>query len=1528
MHEVYKRPAVSAVEKRTLTSFSQDRFMFSHRLNPLDCSSNIPLVLNFDGMLDMELLRQVLNHIVERHEVLRTAIEFDLDKPAQVIYEAFEVPLQFCDLSGIAAEERVAAGLKIIQEDVETAFDLARPPLFRAVLIQYSDTQYTLLINVHHAVFDGWSGNLLVGELMDCYQAYQSGIPATDPVLPLQYAEFALQQRAWLSGAEGQAQLKFWRDKLHAVPATLNLPSDVIGHANDGPQGKTMEVEFPAGLMETVTLFSRQYKVTTFVTLLTTFFIILYRYTGERDICIGTPVANRNREEYEDLIGCFINTLVIRLVLRGDLSFLTLVNEVRGEMMAAYSNQDFPFDQLVEKLRPERIEGQSPFYKAMMIYQAEPEQRVIDNISVHPEYYTRATHLNDLNLGIFVRDGKHKMWIEYNSSLFTEKFVENIGRDFFSLLSNLVESPGRSIAIASAKLFSEHLPVAYEEKKTKSGDGTVHDLFANYVSHHPEQPALLYKNKTISFAQLDNGSNLIAWRLINSGVKPGDLVAFFLESSPEVSLCQLAIMKAGGGYLPIDISLPAGRVAYILEDACPRLIVTQQAHLLALVDINTPKLVLGDEDLFALARAYDKPDVDIAPTQVAYCIYTSGSTGQPKGVIVSHQNVLSFSAGLADLLDGISIAGARMASLASPAFDASVRQLLFMCQGAIICLIPEDVRANMQLLAEFTLERQLDVLNMTPSTCTAYLDVMEAAAWIPYLPSALILGGERIDCGLWKKLSCIPGLKVFNVYGPTEATVHCCFSQIEKLRKPSIGRATTNAQLYILDEDLNPLPIGAVGELYIAGEGVSYGYQGRPGLTASRFLPNPFSLVAGSRLYQTGDLAKFDSDGRIEYIGRNDLQVKMRGYRIELGEVEAALKNIDEIKDAVVVIKAEDGIDRMVAYIVPMKATTIDFAAVKNRLLRWLPAYMVPSLVFTLESLPLNTSNKVDRAALSRRQDKESATVESIQMSGVAEKLAGIWKNILCLNSIGADEDFFDLGGHSLLAIKLSNHVLKDFQIKLPVAQVFSLRTLRRMADYIEPFAEAGVLSELVPSQPVTRPRLIPLSFAQERLWLLEQLTPGAASYNIPMVLKIHGKLDPQRLRACFVYLAKRHEILRTAILLVDDQLVQHVAAQLDVQMSVSSVEHLAAEKREQETSGLIECEAKRPFILSDVPLFRLHLIRQNDESHVLVINLHHMIFDGLSTEVFLRQLRDCYENEKDENQTASSEQVSQYADFALWQRRWIDSDESAAQLEFWKKRLHNAAPALNMPLDFERAQGAAFHGAVETFALSAALVSPLQKVCKEQHLTMFMLLYAAFNMLLSQWTGDRDILIGTPVTNRTREEFESAIGLFVNTIVLRTGIDETMTYEQYFKSIVSNVSGSFDHADLPFNVLIQALNPVRLPGCSPLTQTMFGFQNRESEIFRIADLDIELSYQGGDVARFDLVFNMFMSGGKLYGYVEYKKGLFLLSTIQQLIQQFEQVLVTLVTADFSLDRVLKVVEAPSMPIKLAELDGRRVADL
>jgi acyl carrier protein len=579
-----------------------------------------------------------------------------------------------------------------------------------------------------------------------------------------------------------------------------------------------------------------------------------------------------------------------------------------------------------------------------------------------------------------------------------------------------------------------------------------------------------------------------------------------------------------------------------------------------------------------------------------------------------------------------------------------------------------------------------------------------------------------------------------------------------------------------------------------------------------------------------------------------------------------------------------------------------------------------------LESLPLNTSNKADRIALSRRQDSEAAPVEPTQMTGVAEKLAGIWRDILCLNSLGADDDFFDLGGHSLLAIKMANHVLKVFQVKLPIAQVFSLRTLQRMADYIEPFAEAGMLSEIDSSQPVTRPLLIPLSFAQERLWFLEQLTPGAASYNIPMVLKINGKLNPQRLRACFVYLAKRHEILRTAIRLVDDQLVQHIAEQFDIQMSVSSVEHLCAEKRELETSGLIEHEAKRPFTLSEVPLFRLHLIKHSDESHVLVINLHHMIFDGLSTGLFLRQLRDCYETEDGENQAALP--APQYTDFALWQRRWIDSGDSSAQLDFWKKRLQNVAPALNMPLDFERPQGATYHGAVEKFGLPDALVAPLQKVCKEQQLTMFMLLYAAFNILLSQWTGDRDILIGTPVTNRTREEFESTIGLFVNTIVLRTGIDETMTYEQYFKSIISNVSGSFDHADLPFNVLVQALNPARLPGCSPLIQTMFGFQNRESEISRMADLDIEVSYQGGDVARFDLVFNTFMSDGKLYGYVEYKKGLFLSSTIQPLIQQFEQVLLTLVAADFSVDRILKVAVMPGLPMQLAELDDRVLADL
>ncbi|PRB87255.1 condensation domain-containing protein, partial [Pseudomonas cedrina] len=582
------------------------------------------------------------------------------------------------------------------------------------------------------------------------------------------------------------------------------------------------------------------------------------------------------------------------------------------------------------------------------------------------------------------------------------------------------------------------------------------------------------------------------------------------------------------------------------------------------------------------------------------------------------------------------------------------------------------------------------------------------------------------------------------------------------------------------------------------------------------------------------------------------------------------------------------------------------------------PSYMVPSLIFTLESMPLNISNKTDRILLSRRQDTQIVRYEPAQMSGITENLAVIWRMILCLDNVHLDGDFFDLGGHSLLAIKLANHVLKTFKIKLPIAQIFSLRTLQHIGAYLEQFSEGGGAEE-VNLRSATQSEMIPLSFAQERLWLLEQLTPGVASYNIPLILKFDGELDVQRLRACFSALSKRHEILRTAIRMVDDQLVQHIAEPFEIPMKVSSMEHLCAEERALETSSLIEREAKKPFILSDVPLFRLHLIRHSDERHILVVNLHHMIFDGLSTQLFLTQLRDSYEAYGSGSQPTSLNPGAQYADFALWQRRWIDSGESSTQLAFWKKHLKNVSPGLNMPLDFKRPQSAAYHGMIETFELPVELVIPLQKVCKEKQLTMFMLLYAAFNILLSQWTGDRDILVGTPVTNRTREEFEESIGLYVNTILLRTVVDEGMTYEQYFKLIMSNVSSAFDNADLPFNVLVQALNPVRLPGCSPLSQTMFGFQSREPEISHIADLDVEVSYQGGDVARFDLVFNTFMSAGRLHGYVEYKKSLFLSSTIQSLIQKFQHVLVTLINANFSVDQILNDASTPSELVKLSE---------
>ncbi|OJH38589.1 non-ribosomal peptide synthetase [Cystobacter ferrugineus] len=1458
------------------------------RLDPTSGAYNIPFALKLSGPLDAGALERGLEELVHRHESLRTRFEEQDGELMQVIHPPTPLTLEQVDLSGLEPEARAERLRALCTAEATRPFDLAGEPLLRTALYRLGPTEHVLLGVLHHAIADGESLGVFSRELVRLYEAFSAGRPSPLPEPELQYVDYSEWHHEWLASEEAAAQLSWWRERL-AHPPVLELPGDRPRPAVRSLQGASLDFHLTPAQVAPLRALGQQEGATLFMAGLAAFKALLHRVSGAEDLVVGTPIAGRSRPETQGLIGCLVNSLALRSTVTGGMTWRELVRQVRAGTLDAYARQDVPFDRVVEALRLPRNTSHTPVFQVFFALERESlgEAR-LGAMHVAPLSLDTGVSKFELILQLTEHGGGLRGHLEYSTDLFDAPTARRLVRHFERMV-DAARHP--DLPLGAVELLDEQERARLEEWNRTASDfpreATLAETFRLQATRTPEAPALVFPDGTLTYAELETRSNRLARYLASLGVGPEVCVGLHLEPSAELVVAMLAVLKAGGAYVPLDLSYPTPRLDFMVEDAGIRVVLTQERL--------EPELMLDDGLMVFLdthaARVSAHPGTPLEERAsahgLAYVIYTSGSTGKPKGVCVTHQAIHRLALNTNYVKLG---PGDRVAQVSNPAFDAATFEIWgALLTGATVVGIDKDTLLSSERFVAALREQRITSMFLTTARFNRL--VHEVPGAFRTLREVLV-GGEACDPAALRAALVDGPRRLLHVYGPTEVTTFATWHEVTSVppgaRTVSIGRPLANTRVHILDAHLRPLPPGRPGELYLGGEGVARGYLSRPELTAERFVPDPFSAEPGARLYRTGDVGRFLADGAVEFIGRVDHQVKLRGFRIELGEVEAALRQHPAVEDAVALVREDrPGDRRLVAYVTPAHDEPPTPAQLRTALGAKLPEYMVPAALVVLESLPLNANGKVDRKALPVPEQESEASTFVEPTGPVEPRMAALFAEVLGASRVGALDDFFDLGGHSLLATQLLSRVRREFGVDVPVRTVFETPTVRGLAAAVASAPGSATASE--PAALARRPAELaheaPLSFSQQRLWFLDQLEPGTPLYNVAAALRLEGALDVRALETALKSVVARHESLRTTFGERGGEPFQRIHASLPPELTVLDWRGRPAHEAHAALQEACVSESLRPFELSRGPLVRALLVRMEDTAHVLQLTMHHIVSDGWSMGVLVREVGALYEAEVAGRTAPLPALPLQYADYACWQREHLQGERLAAGLEYWRNRLGGAPRALELPTDRPRPPVQSFRGARHTFALPAELTRALQTLSEREGATLFMTLLAGFQAVLARYSGQDDIVVGSPIANRTRAETEGLIGFFVNTLALRTDLSGDPTFRELLGRVKDSALGAYAHQDVPFEKLVEVLQPQRDPSRSPLFQVMLVLQNNPAATVRAAGLTLhEYEEAGGGSAKFDLLLDMKESGGELRGELEYNTDLFDASTAERLV--------------------------------------------
>ncbi|WXK34527.1 non-ribosomal peptide synthase/polyketide synthase (plasmid) [Mycetohabitans rhizoxinica] len=1461
-------------------SFAQQRLWFLAQLDGVSRTYHMPLAWRVHGPLNQAAWQRALDALFARHDALRSVfVSVEGQPQVQLLPAETGVPMSWHDLRGVPDADAQLARLS--DEAVHAPFDLAHGPLIRACGIRLADDEHVLVLTQHHIVSDGWSIGVVVRELNALYTAACRGQPDPLPALTVQYLDYAAWQRQWLSGERLQAQSDYWRATLADAPVLLALPTDRPRPAQPSLAGAQVPVRIDADTTSTLKRLSREHGTTLFMTVLAAWSAVLSRLSGQHDLVIGTPSANRGHPAIEPLIGFFVNTLALRVDLSGEPTTTQLLERVRRTTLDAQAHQDLPFEQVVEIVQPPRRLNHTPLFQVMFAWQnTQTEHWHLPDLLATPVEFEGNTVKFDLELELQESGDTIVGTLGYASALFDRTTIERHVGYLQAVLRAMVAHPEQPVTTL------ELLSLAERQLLLKTWNATecdypsqlcIHQLFEAQVERTPESIALVYEDQTLSYAQLNARANRLAHRLIELGVKLDARVAICVERTPAMVVGLLAILKAGGAYVPLDPAYPGERLAHILQDAAPAIVLADASGRVALGSAALASCTVLDPHSVP-QRGDTNPAVDgLMPHHLAYVIYTSGSTGKPKGVMVEHRNVVNFLTAMSSS-PGMT-RDDRLLAVTSIAFDiAGLELYLPMSQGATVVMASRDEVADPVKLHDRIIEQRITVMQAVPSVWRALLELPE-----PILDLKVLCGGEALPSSLSTRLGrATEGL--WNLYGPTETTIWSSALQWGGPRDAdgptvSIGRPIANTQLYVLDSYGQPVPLGAVGELYIGGAGVARGYLNRPELTAEHFVRDPFSDEPNARMYKTGDLARYLPDGNLVFLGRNDHQVKIRGFRIELGEIEACLTAHPQVREAVVLALGEGQDKRLVAYVVAEPDDALA-STLRAHVAACLPDYMVPAAFVRLDAFPLSPNGKLDRRALPEPDDEALVRQAYEAPQGELETaLAAIWAELLGVERVGRHDSFFALGGHSLLAVRLFNRIV-ELGADVPLATLFASPTLAAFAAAIDVQLHHGT-DTLSTITPVSREGPLPLSFAQQRLWFLAQLDGVSRTYHMPLVWRVHGPLNQAAWQQALDALFARHDALRSIFVSVEGQpQVQLLPADTGVPMTWHDLRGVS--DREAKLVQLSAEAVQAPFDLAHGPLLRACGIRLAGDEHVLILTQHHIVSDGWSIGVLVRELNALYTAACRGQPDSLPALKIQYPDYAAWQRQWLCGERLQAQSDYWRTRLSDAPVLLELPTDRPRPAQLSLAGAKVPVRIDASTTQALKRLSQEQGTTLFMTVLAAWSAVLTRLSGQDDLVIGVPSANRGHPAIEPLIGFFVNTLALRVDLSGAPTTTQLLERVRCTTLDAQAHQDLPFEQVVEIVQPPRRLNHSPLFQVMFAWQDTQMEQWHLPNLTVTPTELEDNTVKFDLELGLQESGDTIVGALGYASALFDQTTIER----------------------------------------------
>ena len=1443
------------------------------------------------GDLEPAVLRLAVNNVVRRHDVLRTSFQRHpgVKIPVQVIADEAEPAWSSFDLTQFDSQTQRDRYDELYRQEQNHPLDLTRSSQLRLMLVKLSMIEHVLIIGLPTLCADAWTLDNLVKEISLSYTACVEGVEDWDEAA--QYVQFSEWQNELLveNNDEGRA---YWRKYDLSNRPTASLPLESRHAGSDPFRPDVLRVEVPLSVATKVEETAQQCGGTIAEFMSAAWHSLLWRLTGQTELDVARICSGRNYAELEDSVGLFAKWLPVRCHFSQRYQLSEIVRQIRDEENEGDDWQEY----FIWPHRGAALTAGGEF--PTFAFEYEEQTLHLRSAALNFTLDRRDVCIDRFKVKLrCTRQGPElALQFHYDATLFSIDTMQRLAGSFNALLARAVQNPEAPIANLTIVSAAEREQLLFEWNDTRAAyphDKCLHELFEAQVERTPEAVATIFEEQRLTYAELNQRANQLAHYLRELGVGPETLVGLMMDRSLDLMIALLGILKAGGAYVPLDPDYPQDRLAFMAEDAGILVLLTQD-HLVEKLPSQLARAICIDRQWADIARmSPENPVSGVTPESLIYAMYTSGSTGRPKGTMLAHRGIVNC---LMWMQQQYQLSSAdRFLLKGSLTFDASVWEAFWpLLTGAAVVVARPGGQHDGAYLVETIKAYEITLAYFVPPMLQVFLEEagLETITSLRYV----ICGGESLPLETLSRFYDRLPAELHHSYGPTEASIAACEwtcqSEVSRWVVP-MGRPLANTQLYVLDERLRLVPVGVGGELYIGGDGLARGYLRRPALTAERFIPNPFGDRAGARLYRTGDLVRYLGDGNLEFIGRTDDQVKLRGMRIELGEIEAVLGRHHLLKEVAVMVREDEpGHKQLVAYVVPIIRSPETARELREFLKQELPSHMIPSAFVVLDRLlPRMPSGKVDRRALpapDRIQLIETASYAAPR-TPAEEVLVAIWEGILPVERVGVHDTFFEMGGHSLMATQVMSRVREAFGVDLPLRAIFDWPTIEDMAEGIEQKLRGAINSRVKPIVPLPREGPFPLSFSQQRLWFLNQLDPDSAFYNIPIAVRLRGLLNVSALEQTLSEIVRRHEGLRTIFPKIKGQPAQVICPAVPVPLRVIDLSEWPETQRESEMELIISQEARRPFDLAKGPVMRANLIRLSKEDHVALFNVHHIVSDGWSTGILVKELSALYEAFSHDQPSPLAELSIQYADYASWQREWLQGEVLDTQIAYWRKQLEGAPATLSLPTDRPRNAVRKFAGATVTSLFPELLSNRLKELTTQEGVTLFMTLLAVFQALLYRYTRQENICVGTPIANRNHSGTENVIGFFVNMLVLRVDLSGNPTFRELLHRVRDVTLEAYAHQDLPFDKLVEELRPGRDHGQTPFFQVVFKLQDASTPKLELPELELDPVNSSVETMQFDLVLNVTQTqtARRIFTTLNYNTDLFDAGTMVRMLDHY-----------------------------------------